>query len=106
MNFDNMKADTALNDQLKEVAEFLNDIEAYDKPGSEFETCINGLKRNVDSCEEYSDFSYCILPSVSELFWAVYESYAFSVFRSTNHLLLDTDAPKSICSLEWLSKVE
>lgn len=59
-----------------------------------------------DSFEDTSHISFCIRISIAQLSSSLHECKIFSVFGVAEHLLLDIGAQKSICSSDWLDKVQ
>lgn len=65
---------------------------------------LEHLLNTCDSFEDNSYRSFCGRISVPQLFRALYKCAVSHVFGVKNHFLLDTEAPKHICSTDWLEK--
>lgn len=92
------------NEQMDEVATYLNELDITDEDTNEFDTWISSFLDILDSHFDNSNATsaFHIKISVPELSQAMTELDSYPIFSVQSHLLLDTGAPKSICSIDWL----
>ena len=92
---------------LDDVANYLADLDLTEletEIHDEFNHWICEMLDVYDSSNLTHD-SYIIKHSILDLTTAMKELNTFATFAVYEHLLLDTGAPKSLCSIDWLKSV-
>ena len=95
------KVNIDFDEDVEEIAAYLEETGTLEEDHEEYPEFQAWICEVLDLTEASTE-SYFIKESIIDLNQACRELNTYSVFAVLEHLLLDTGAPKTICSIDWL----